>query len=127
MKTGKEITSTTHKPKELYAATLLGTDVKNPAGETVGKIKELVIDPKDARITTAVVSMGSFLGMGGKAVAVPWNDVKLSSDGKTVVVAMAKEQLESAPSWKQPEEETRAPMQRPTTLPGAPMRSPGPQ
>jgi len=36
-------------------------------------------------------------------VAVPWSEVKSSDDGKTVIIAKAKEELENAPEWKKPE------------------------
>ena len=88
--------------QELYASTLIGASVKNPQGENLGKIDELVIDPQQARVKTAVVSMGGVLGIGSKYVAVPWSEVKSSDDGKTVIIAKAKEELENAPEWKKP-------------------------
>lgn len=89
--------------KEVYASSLIGASVKNPQGETLGKIDELVIDLQQAQVKTAVVSMGGLLGIGSKYVAVPWSEVKSSDDGKTVIIAKAKEELENAPEWKKPE------------------------
>jgi sporulation protein YlmC with PRC-barrel domain len=87
---------------EVYASKLIGASVKNAAGESVGKIDELVIDPKDARIKMAVVSVGGLLGLGAKSVAVPWDKVKIGADTDpdTVVVAMGKEEFEQAPGWQ---------------------------
>jgi sporulation protein YlmC with PRC-barrel domain len=87
---------------EVYASKLIGANVKNPEGETVGKIDELVIDPQDARIKAAVVSVGGVLGLGAKSVAIPWNQVTMGTgtDRDSVVVAMGKEQLEKAPAWQ---------------------------
>jgi sporulation protein YlmC with PRC-barrel domain len=89
--------------KELYASTLIGASVKNPQGESLGKIDELVIDPQQAQVKIVVVSIGGVLGIGSKYVAVPWSEVKSSDDGKTVIIAKAKEELENAPEWKKPE------------------------
>jgi sporulation protein YlmC with PRC-barrel domain len=87
---------------EVYASNLIGANVKNAQGENLGKIDELVIDPKDARITAAIVSVGGVLGIGAKSVAIPWDKVTIgtTADRDTVVVAMAREELEQAPGWQ---------------------------
>jgi sporulation protein YlmC with PRC-barrel domain len=87
---------------EVYASKLIGASVKNAQGENLGKIDELVIDPSEARITAAVISVGGVLGLGAKLVAIPWNKVTMGSgaDRDTVVVAMGKEELEKAPNWE---------------------------
>jgi sporulation protein YlmC with PRC-barrel domain len=106
--------------KELYTSDLIGATVKNPEGESLGSIQELVLDPKEAKIKNAVVSMGGLLGIGGRLVAIPWQEVTPQSDGKAVVVAMGKEELQSAPEWKKPAEETQGPGREPATSPMAP-------
>jgi sporulation protein YlmC with PRC-barrel domain len=98
----KEVNASIGPTKEVYASALIGASVKNPQGESLGKIDELVIDLQQAQVKTAVVSMGGLLGIGSKYVAVPWSEVKSSDDGKTVIIAKAKEELENAPEWKKP-------------------------
>jgi sporulation protein YlmC with PRC-barrel domain len=88
---------------EVYASRLIGASVKNAQGENIGKIDELLIDPKEARIKAAVVSVGGLLGLGAKSVAVPWNKFTMGSERDTLVVAMAKEELEQAPNWQKSE------------------------
>ena len=120
---GPEAKATLGMAKELYASTLIGASVKNLQGENLGKIHELVIDPQHAQIKTAVVSMGGLLGIGGKTVAVPWSQLKSADDGKTFIIAKAKEELDSAPEWKKPEaerKETTEPGSESTTPPVAP-------
>jgi sporulation protein YlmC with PRC-barrel domain len=104
---------------ELYASNLIGADVKNQQGETLGEIKELVLDPREAKIKNAVVAVGGVLGLGAKTVAIPWEKMTLQSDGRAVVVAMGKEELQNAPEWKKAEEPrpTREPA---TTSPTSP-------
>jgi sporulation protein YlmC with PRC-barrel domain len=101
----KETPSTPSMMNEMYASKLIGASVKNAQGENLGKIDELVIDPQDARIKAAVVSIGGLLGIGAKSVAVPWNKVTIGSDKDrdTVVIAMEKEELEQAPGWQKSE------------------------
>jgi len=90
---------------EVYASKIIGASVKNTQGESLGKIDELVIDPHDARIKAAVVSVGGVLGIGAKSVAVPWDKVTMGSgtDRDVVVVAMGKDELETAPGWQKTE------------------------
>lgn len=90
---------------EVYASKIIGASVKNTQGESLGKIDELVIDPHDARIKTAVLSVGGVLGIGAKSVAVPWDKVTMGSgaDRDTVVVAMGRDELEQAPGWQKTE------------------------
>ena len=102
-KPSKGVNAPVGTTKEVYASTLIGASVKNPQGENLGKIDELVIDLQQAQVKTAVVSMGGLLGIGSKYVAVPWSEVKSSDDGKTVIIAKAKEELENAPEWKKTE------------------------
>ena len=108
--------------KELYTSDLIGATVKNPEGESLGSIQELVLDPKDAKITNAIVSMGGLLGIGARSVAIPWNEVTPQSDGKSVVVAMGKEELQNAPEWKKPAEGPKSAGRESATLPITPQR-----
>ena len=57
----------------LSASTLAGDSVRNPAGEDLGMIDELMIDIPSGRVAYAVLSFGGFLGLGDKLFAVPWS------------------------------------------------------
>lgn len=83
---------------------LKGTDVKTPSGDKLGDIKELAIDT-NGRVSYAAISVGGFLGMGDKLVAVPWDALKFSlggdkGDKRMVTLAATKKQLEDAPEFK---------------------------
>jgi sporulation protein YlmC with PRC-barrel domain len=119
-KAGSKPTTILGTSKELYTSDLIGATVKNPQGESLGSIQELVLDPRDAKIKNAVVAMGGLLGIGAKWVAIPWQDVTPQVDGKAVIVAMGKEELQNAPEWKKPIEETRPPGREPATAPTGP-------
>src|SRR6266545_4609381 len=62
------------------ASTLTGDSVRNPAGEDLGKIEEIMIDVPTGRVAYAVLSFGGFLGLGDKLFAVPWGNLTLDED-----------------------------------------------
>src|SRR6185295_16655916 len=79
--------------------------VNTPTGEKLGDIKELAIDT-NGRVCYAAVSVGGFLGLGDRLVAVPWDSMTFSlggdkSDKKLITLASTKKQLETAPQFKE--------------------------
>ena len=77
---------------------LLGIAVKNPRGERVGDLKQLMIDHRTGRVQYAVVAMGGFLGMGEKTIIVPWSAMQVVRDGSALLVTLSPEGLEPAPA-----------------------------
>jgi sporulation protein YlmC with PRC-barrel domain len=67
-KTGPKPSTMVGTAKALYTSDLIGATVKNPEGESLGSIQELVLDPQDAKIRNVVVSMGGLLGIGAKGL-----------------------------------------------------------
>jgi sporulation protein YlmC with PRC-barrel domain len=61
------------------ASKVIGLNVYNDKNETVGSINELLMD-KNGGIKAAVLSVGGFLGMGSHYVAVPYDQLKFSSE-----------------------------------------------
>jgi len=91
--------TTPEAPPVPKASTFIGSSVMNAQGENLGKIEDLVIDPATGHITYAALSRGSILGIGGKLFAVSWEALRLQPDGKTFVLDIPKETLESASSF----------------------------
>jgi hypothetical protein len=87
---------------------VIGATVKNDAKETVGKIEEVFVGP-DGAIKTVVVSVGGFLGMGTKDVAVRWSDIGRSRDGKSLVLTTnwTRESLKAMPEYKYERRQTQ--------------------
>lgn len=83
----------------LSASTLIGDDVKNPEGEDLGKIEEIMIDVDNGRVAYAVLSFGGFLGIGNKLFAVPWSAMALDVEDEAFVLDVDKETLEEAPGF----------------------------
>jgi hypothetical protein len=84
------------------ASKLIGTDVKDAAGQGIGKIEDVILEP-GGRSPMVVMSFGGFLGLGEKLFAVPWSAMRLVRDDRDNVVVMLdnvkKETLEKAPSF----------------------------
>jgi hypothetical protein len=55
---------------------VIGSDVRNKAGEKIGDIRDLVVDDRGT-IKLAIVSTGGFLGVGDRLHAVPWDVLTL--------------------------------------------------
>jgi sporulation protein YlmC with PRC-barrel domain len=91
--------TTPEAPAVPKASIFIGSSVTNQQGDNLGKIDDLVIDPATGRITYAALSHGSVLGLGGKLFAVSWEALTLQPDGKTFVLNVPKETLESAPGF----------------------------
>ena len=83
----------------LAASTLEGDTVRNPAGEDLGKIDEIMIDIPSGRVAYAVLSFGGILRMGNKLFAIPWSSLKLDEDEKCFILDVDRERLETAPGF----------------------------
>jgi hypothetical protein len=81
------------------ADTLIGNDVYNTADESLGTIKELMIDMSTGKIGYAVLAYGGFLGMGDRFFAVPWQALKLDTQNKRFTLNASKDQLKNAPGF----------------------------
>lgn len=83
----------------LSAATLKGDDIRNPSGDKLGTLEEIVIDTDAGRVAYGVLAEGGFLGMGEKFFAIPWDMISVDTDDHELVVDLDKERLEDAPGF----------------------------
>src|SRR5690606_34094283 len=83
-------------PHLMGAGTLIGNDVANNQEESLGDIKEIMIDMASGKIAYAVLEFGSFMGMGGKLFAVPWKAMTLDTVNKRFILNVDKELLKDA-------------------------------
>jgi sporulation protein YlmC with PRC-barrel domain len=58
---------------------VVGLNVYNEKNENVGSINDLLME-KSGNIKAAVISVGGFLGMGARLVAVPFDKIKFSTE-----------------------------------------------
>ncbi len=71
---------------------MIGTRVKNPLGDELGKINDFLIDT-NGQLTFAILSYGD------KLVAVPFWIFSYDREGKRLVLDTTKEKLDSAPAF----------------------------
>jgi sporulation protein YlmC with PRC-barrel domain len=81
----------------LKASDLIGSNVENRQGESLGEISDLAIDPQSGRIAFALISQGGVLGVGTKFTPVPMNAITFS-DNKAIL-DVSKDKLANAPSF----------------------------
>jgi len=103
---GKAETFVTVQPAgQWLASQFIGQPVTNDAGERVGDINDLLFD-KSGQVSTVVIGVGGFLGVGEKNVAIAFGSLSITADanGKRVVgVPLSKERLQAAPDFKSTE------------------------
>ena len=96
-------THMTGKPEKGFSADdLIGQNVKHrETDQNVGKVKDLLFD-QDGKVVAVVLSTGGRLGIGGRNVAVNWNEVERSVDGNetSLFVDMDREALKDAPEYE---------------------------
>lgn len=77
---------------------VLGKNVINDNGETIGEVKDVLIAP-DGAASYGIVGVGGFLGIGEKYVAIPVSQVRYSA-GSFILPGVTKEVLENAPAFE---------------------------
>ena len=87
---------------EWLAGAFIDQSVQNTAGETIGEITDLIFD-RQGKISTAVIGVGGFLGLGERNVGVPFGSLTFkvgAKDERIIVLAVTKETLLKAPEFK---------------------------
>jgi len=88
-------------PGQIRATQMDGATVYDAQGKNIGDIKDMILD-KEGKVTAVVLDVGSFLGMGGKHVAVGMNDMKVDFDNNNkpkFSINMTKDQLKAAQAF----------------------------
>ncbi|PXW26411.1 PRC-barrel domain-containing protein [Paraburkholderia caballeronis] len=86
-------------PNVMAADTLTGNKLFTSDHQEIGKISEIMLDVRDGRIAYAVLSSGSFFGMGGKLHAIPWNALILDTDEKCFRLDVTSDRVKNAPAF----------------------------
>jgi sporulation protein YlmC with PRC-barrel domain len=84
------------------ASKIIGTNVRNSAGEKIGDVNELILGT-DGKVRAAIIGVGGFLGMGEHDVAVAFNSLKFtrgSGNDEVITMDTTKEVLKTAPQWE---------------------------
>lgn len=83
----------------MKASSIIGTNLFSHKGESVGGIKEIVIDPDSGRAAYVVVSFGGFLSLGEKLFAVPFSAIEFNADKGEYVLDVSPDRLKEAPGF----------------------------
>ncbi|MCX5825064.1 MAG: PRC-barrel domain-containing protein [Deltaproteobacteria bacterium] len=78
---------------------IIGSQVMNGKGETLGKIGDLVVDIDTGQIVYAVLESGGFLGIGEKLIPIPWESLATLPSEGIFILNRSKEQMAKAPAF----------------------------
>jgi hypothetical protein len=80
------------------ASKVIGSSVVNDANDTVGKVDDIIIT-SDGKAPFVVLSVGGFLGVGSKYVALPYDQLT-TNGGKIILPGATKDALKQLPEFK---------------------------
>ena len=97
----------TQGANEWRMANYVGQPIVNASGEKIGDVSDMLFD-RGGKITTVVVGVGGFLGLGAKQVALPFETVTYSEQNgeRQIMVPLTKEALQAAPDYTLTEKTT---------------------
>lgn len=86
--------------RDVRASRLIGKDVRNAQGQSLGRIEDLIVDVAHDRVAYAVMSFGGFMGVGDKLFAYPVSSfTQASASSDELVLRVDKESLKRAPGF----------------------------
>ncbi len=85
----------------MSASTLNGDDVKNAQGESLGHVKDIMLDTENNRIAYYVLSFGGLFGVGDKLFAIPPEAMKLNAKDECFILNIDKDRLKKAQGFDQ--------------------------
>jgi len=77
-----------------------GTAVFNRSGERLGEVYNFMVGKRSGKVAYAVMSFGTFLGIGGSYHPLPWERLTYDTGKGGYVVDVDKTQLGKAPSFR---------------------------
>ncbi len=81
----------------IRASKIIGATLYNEQNEQVGTVSDLFLSRQN-QVAMAVLSVGSFLGIGGKLVSVPFDKIQIGDGNKVVMPGGSKDELKNMPS-----------------------------
>jgi hypothetical protein len=77
---------------------MVGSGVTNDQQQTIGTIDDLLVSRSD-KVLYAIISVGGFLGVGSKLVAVPYDSLQIGKSS-LVMPGGTKDRLKNLPEFK---------------------------
>lgn len=78
--------------KDFLANNMIGKEVQNRQGETLGEISNLIVKP-DGKVSHVVVESGGIAGVGAEKYAVPYDRVQISKQQEVAILDVPQDQL----------------------------------
>lgn len=85
--------------RDMRASQLIGKNVRNAQGESLGEIKDLILDVNNDRVYYAVLEFGGFLGLGEKLFAYPVRAFNVAADRDELILNVPQQRLKDAPGF----------------------------
>jgi sporulation protein YlmC with PRC-barrel domain len=82
--------------REMRASQLIGRNVTNPQGQSLGEISDLIVNMNNGDVRYAILQFDKGMFSGERLFAVPTSELKFSQGNDKVVYNMRREQLEKA-------------------------------
>jgi sporulation protein YlmC with PRC-barrel domain len=87
-----------HGDYKLRASELIGRSIRNANNDEIGEIDDLIVS-QDGDKVMAVLSLGAFVNLGSKLVAIPYEELRVTKDGKYVYYNATKDELQRRTGW----------------------------
>jgi hypothetical protein len=82
------------------ASRIIGANVHGANDENIGTVDDLILRQDGGGRPVAVLSVGGFLGIGAKLVAVSLDEMRWNAErGRWTLPSATRETLESQPAW----------------------------
>lgn len=85
--------------QRLQYTSMDGMTVKNPAGEELGKVEDMMINLDEGKVEYVVMESGTFLGMGGKLFAIPFEALQVDPRDKVFILDKDKDYVKKSPGF----------------------------
>lgn len=96
---GQEARATLQAMDNVDVTGLIGMDVVDARDESIGEIEAVHVNT-DGKVESVIVGVGGFLNMGEHEVALDWDILEFSKDGKEISVALTETQLKAMPPYE---------------------------
>jgi sporulation protein YlmC with PRC-barrel domain/osmotically-inducible protein OsmY len=83
------------------ASDIIGKDIRGAEGDSLGQVRDLVVDTETGEITFAIVRSGGVLGIGGTRRAVPYPALNPGPQDDHLIIDIDEARWESAPEFRE--------------------------
>jgi sporulation protein YlmC with PRC-barrel domain len=93
------VASTVPCQETLRASQLLKMEIRGPANEALGDVRDVVLDGRTGGVSFAIVSFNRLSAFNGKLFAIPWQALTPAADGKSLRLSISRTALAQVPGF----------------------------